>query len=88
MGDSGETSCDYRGGGELGAGPNDQHRTIKEIDPASEEDIAKALSDGPAANAGANVFENLLPGWVDQVASILGLEGTGPVGLRVGVWDQ
>lgn len=88
MGDPGTESCDFRGQGELGAGENDQHRTITEKDPASEAEIALALERGPELNKGFAALNDLLPDATGNVASLLGLEGHGPVGLRVGVWDK
>jgi len=88
MGDSGTESCDYRGLGEHGAGENDQHRTVLERDPASEDEIAEVLEHGPAVNA---LFAKLLDAADDAaggIATALRLEGSGPVGLRVGVWDH
>lgn len=88
MGDDGTESCDYRGHGEHGAGENDQHRTILEKDPASESEIALALEKGPEVNKGFAMLDDLLPGASGNVASLLGLEGSGPIGLRLGVWDR
>lgn len=88
MGDSGTESCDYRGQGEHGAGENDQHRTVREIDPASESQIEMAIEMGPRINRAFADLVLLLPDYAGGVASVLGLEGHGPVGLRIGVWDQ
>ena len=88
MGDDGTHTCDYRGGGEHGAGENDQHRTILEKDPASEDEIAEVIELGPNLNA---IFARLVAselGAAGNVASAFGLEGHGPIGLRIGVWDH
>jgi len=88
MGDDGTESCDYRGKGEHGAGQNDQHRTIGEIDPATEDQIHDALEAGPAMNRQFAQMVMAQPSFAGAIASVLGLEGDGPVGLRLGVWDQ
>lgn len=88
MGDSGTESCDYRGAGEHGAGENDQHRTVYELDPANESAINGALMKGPKINQMFGELASFLPNYADSIASLLGLEGHGPVGIRIGVWDQ
>lgn len=90
MGDSGQENCDYRGAGELGAGENDQHRTIAplEVDPASDALILSTTEKGPDLNKLLAGLASEQPEWLDDVASALGLEGSGPVGIRVGVWDH
>lgn len=87
-GDDGQDNCDYRGNGEHGAGENDQHRTVYEIDPASEEEINEVLKHGPAVNMGLDALRELIPDFAEKIASLLGLEGDGPIGLRVGVWNK
>ena len=88
MGDDGTENCDYRGGGEHGAGENDQHRTAMEIDPADESVINGILMKGPAANQAFKLLYSQQPDAFALIASALGLEGDGPIGLRLGVWDQ
>lgn len=93
MGDDGTQNCDYRGFGEDGADTphaKDQHRTIPEleIDPASLELIEIVKENGPAANKLFAAAASQQPDWLDSAASILGLEGDGPIGLRVGIWDK
>lgn len=88
MGDHGTESCDYRGHGEHGAGENDQHRTIGEVDPANESMINGVLMKGPTANQALKLLVDEQPQLFGQIASLLGLEGDGPVGIRIGVWDQ
>lgn len=90
MGDSGTENCDYRGAGETGPGENDQHRTIPEleIDPASDALIEIVRENGPSANKLFAAAAAQQPDWLDSAASLLGLEGTGPVGLRVGIFDE
>lgn len=87
MGDNGFENVDYRGKGELGAGENDQHRTVLERDPAAPEAIEMVLEFGPELNALLEEIDgdNDLYG---NIADLLKLEGSGPVGLRVGVWDK
>lgn len=88
MGDNGTESCDYRGKGEHGAGVDDQHRTVIERDPASESEINGVLMKGPAANQAIKLLTDGQPDLLADLASMLGLDGSGPVGLRLGVWDQ
>lgn len=88
MGDQGTASCDFRGAGELGAGENDQHRTVTEVDPANETLINGILMKGPAANQALKLISDQQPDALGHIASALGLEGSGPIGLRIGVWDQ
>lgn len=88
MGDPGIDSCDFRGEGEHGAGQNDQHRTVLEVDPASDELIETVKMYAPAANGMFQAIGAEQPGWLDKVAGVLGLEGSGPIGLRFGIWDQ
>lgn len=88
MGDNGTENCDYRGSGELGAGENDQHRTVVEVDPASESVINGILMKGPTVNQALKLITDNQPNAFAEVASVLGLEGDGPIGLRVGIWDE
>lgn len=88
MGDDGTESCDYRGKGELGAGENDQHRTVEEIDPADQSEIDFVLEHGPEINKGFQALTSVFGGKAGNLATLLGLEGSGPVGLRIGVWDH
>lgn len=87
FGDNGLISCDYRGEGELGAGKDDQHRTVVERDPATAQEIQGLLLEGPEINQRLDDLSTYLPDYASQIASVLGLEGDGPIGLRVGVWD-
>lgn len=88
MGDDGTEQCDFRGEGEHGAGSNDQHRTIAEKDPASESEINGVLMKGPVANQAFKLLADGQPDLFANVADLLGLEGSGPISLRIGVWDQ
>lgn len=88
MGDDGTESCDFRGSGEHGAGESDQHRTVIERDPASESEINGVLMKGTAANQAIKLLTDGQPDLLADLASMLGLEGEGPIGLRIGVWDQ
>lgn len=88
LGDDGTESCDFRGAGELGAGANDQHRTVEEIDPATDEQVKFILENGPAANKVFAMMADSQHSFAGGVASLLGLEGTGSIGLRLGVWDH
>ena len=73
--DSGTESCDYRGDKFIGHEQGDEHRTLFEKDPATEEEIAAVLEMGPKLNA---LFDTLTP------SEGFGIEG----GLRIGVWDE
>lgn len=88
MGSNGTESCDFRGSGELGAGANDQHRTVIERDPAGASEINGVLMKGPATNQALKLLTDGQPDMLDDLASMLGLEGEGPIGLRIGVWDH
>lgn len=96
--DTGAESCDYRGDRFVGSLQDprnvrqvaDAHRTIPwlEIDPASEEQIEKVLQVGPAINASLAELIDIMPSFAAPLASTLGLEGSGPPALRIGVWDE
>jgi hypothetical protein len=88
IGDDGTESCDFRGSGEHGAGTYDHHRTVEEIDPATDEQIAFILENGPAANKVFAMMAESQHSFAGGIASLLGLEGDGPIGLRLGVWDK
>ncbi len=88
MGDNGTEGCDYRGKGELGAGENDQHRTVVEVDPAPEELCERVLITGSIANSLFRDLSKSQPDIFGKIASVLGLEGDGQVSLRFGVWDN
>jgi hypothetical protein len=84
----GTESCDFRGENFVGAEQGDHHRTILEIDPATEGMVALALEQGVAMNAVFEMFKSQQPDFAGNVATALGLEGDGLVGLRFGVWDE
>ena len=86
----GTESCDFRGEGFIGEEQGDHHRTIPqlEIDPASDELVEAVLEYGPAANDLFSAIREHQPDQLAQLATLLGLEGSGPVGVRVGVWDE
>jgi hypothetical protein len=88
--DPGILSCDFRGERFLGAEQGDYHRTIPqlEIDPASDELVARALQIGPELNSLFDEMHKAQPDSFGDIASALRLEGNGPVSLRVGVWDE
>ena len=88
MGDAGTENCDYRGGGELAAGEHDQHRTVGESDPAPDELVELVKEHGAAVNAVFLALARHAPDFVAHAATLLGLEGTGPVALRIGLWDK
>lgn len=88
LGDDGSESCDFRGSGEHGAGENDQHRTVVEKDPATPEEINAITMKGPSANQAFRLLVQDQPDIFGDLATMFGLEGSGPVGLRLGVWDQ
>lgn len=85
---AGTASCDFRGDNFIGAGEGDHHRTAIEIDPASDDLIAKTLDIGPKMNALFDEIKEVEPDVFGQIATVLGLEGEGPVGLRAGIWDD
>lgn len=86
--DNGTESCDYRGDKFIGAPQGDSHRTVAEIDPADEDLIKEVLETGPTTNRLFARIAELQPGFGGNLATLLGLEGSGPVGVRVGVWDE
>ena len=96
--DHGTESCDYRGQNFIGALDDprnvrqvfDAHRTIPqlEIDPADPGFIDAVLKFGPSANELYQEMAKYQPEQLGQLATILKLEGTGPVYLRTGVWDD
>lgn len=75
----GSESCDFRGDNFIGSEQGDEHRTVAEIDPASEEQIGMALEFGPRLN---QLLSRLIP--ADPIEAIIGKEA----GLRIGVWDS
>lgn len=85
---AGTESCDFRGGEETAG--DIAHRTIPqlEVDPAPEALVQKILEVGPELNEIFKEIGDHQPDVFGAIASALGLEGEGPVGLRVGVWDQ
>jgi len=85
---AGTESCDFRGDNFIGHEQGDEHRTVVEEDPASDALIAETLASGPAVNALFDRFKAVEPEVFGKIASVLGLEGEGPVGLRVGIWDN
>jgi hypothetical protein len=87
---NGSAGCDFRGEKFIGAEQGDHHRTIPqlEVDPASEDLISQVLTLGPSINALFDAICDKQPGQFGQLAGMLGLEGEGPVGIRVGVWDD
>jgi hypothetical protein len=80
---------DYRGHGDQ-VGFADYHRTIPQLesDPASDEYLAEVVENGGALNKLLQSLVRHQPGWLGNLASILGLEGSGPIGLRVCIMDQ
>lgn len=90
----GSVSCDYRGELFIGSehdprrttGDIDHHRTIAEIDPASEEQLAWWLEHGPTVNAGLRDFgvKSFLP---SALAEALG-DFVPVEGMRVGIFDE
>lgn len=87
---AGTESCDFRGENYIGHAQGDEHATVPqlEIDPASDALIAKTLETGPKVNALFDEIKQVEPEAFGQLASLLGLDGEGPVGLRVGIWDD
>jgi len=85
---AGTASCDFRGDNAIGHEQGDEHRTVIEQDPASEALIAETLVSGLAVNSLFDRLKAIEPDVFGKIASVLGLEGEGPVGLRVGIWDN
>lgn len=74
--DGGTVACDYRGDKRIGSQQGDEHRTIAELDPATQQMVDAVLEHGPAINA---ILSKLVP---------TGLPMLGKVALRIGVWDE
>lgn len=74
----GTESCDFRGDKFVGSQQGDQHRTLMEKDPASDEEVAAVLALGPSINV---VLSQMVPG---DLIGILWKNA----GLRLGVWDE
>lgn len=87
---AGTESCDFRGDNFIGEAQGDHHRTIPqlEVDPASDELVSKTLELGPTMNALLDEIKEAQPDAFAGIATALGLGGDGPVGLRVGIWDN
>lgn len=81
-------SCDFRGDNFIGSEQGDEHRTILEVDPASDELVSTVLSHAPAVNGLFQAIGAEQPDWLAKAAGLLSLDGNGPVGLRIGVWDE
>lgn len=88
--DDGTESCDFRGEHFIGSDEGDHHRTIPqlEIDPANENLVELVLDHGPAINRIFSAMAAAQPDSISQMASMLGLDGDGDVGIRIGVWDN
>ena len=83
---TGTDNCDFRGPNAVGAPQGDNHRTVLEIKNASDGLISETLTEGLVIN---NFFQKLIavePQAFEDVATALGLGGTGEPYLRVGVW--
>lgn len=85
-----QEAVDFRGDKFRGkdSTPPDYHRTILETDPAPDGLIEKVLALGPEINRLLSEIESIEPGFAGHIASVAGLEGEGPVGLRVRVMDS
>lgn len=69
----------------------DHHRTSKippELDPCPDGVLAVMLQHGPAINKGFEAVALAEPEAFGELATVLGLEGTGPVGFRAVVMDS
>lgn len=93
----GIASADFRGENFIGklSDPRnvrqieDFHRTPDTEVPRISEELADiALADAPVANALFAKIAEHQPDALGHLATALGLEGEGPVGLRLGVWDD
>lgn len=84
----GTAFCDFRGENFIGKEQGDHHRTLLEEDPLPEDLIDEVLFIGPRLNVLLQRFAAKQPGEVGKLATMLGLDGDGPVGLRIGLWDE
>lgn len=75
--DDGTASCDFRGERFVGSEQGDHHRTVLEIDPASDEEVELCLSVGPSLN---QLFKRMVAG--------AGILAEASAGARIGVWDE
>jgi hypothetical protein len=85
---TGAEDCDFRGDKFVGHEQGDEHRTLLEVDPAPDALVEAVLEVGAKLNALFGELTAAEPDALGTVASALGLDGEGPVGLRVGVWDN
>lgn len=76
--DDGSESCDFRGDKKIGHAQGDEHTTLFEIDPATDDQIEFFLENGPLMNA---YLSQLKP-----ATAVLG--SMTHAGLRIGVWDE
>ena len=76
----GTESCDFRGPLEIGHAQGDEHKTIFEVDPASEELVSKVLELGPQLNS--------ILSEMSKSADGIDLLGGKDLFLRLGVWDS
>lgn len=80
-------SADRRGFGKEVGFP-DAHRTVAEVDPASDSLISEILAFGPTVNATLQRIVAIEPTFLGQFASLLGLEGDGAVFARIILMDE
>jgi len=84
--DDGSESCDFRGEGFIGSANGDWHRTVLELDPATEETVSLVLETGPSVNA---LLATLAPSELFRpILESLDAKGGTKMGLRLGVWDE
>ena len=83
----GSISCDFRGDKFIGHEQGDEHHTLYEIDPASDDLIHEVLRLGPDVNRLFKALRDAQVSATESALDVLG-EGDGPVGLRIGIWDE
>jgi hypothetical protein len=101
--DDGSTECDFRKEKRIGKAQGDEHRTVLEIDPATDAQVALAMLHGPDLNAAEDAmlkffaalvgddekFKELLKKSAAALHKALGGDGSATTcGLRIGVWDD
>lgn len=84
----GTASCDFTGANYIGHDQGDEHRTVEEIDGVTPDLEAELTPVFLAANVAFETLKGVEPTFGGNVATLLGLEGTGPVGLRLGFWPD
>lgn len=81
----GADSCDFRGDKFVGSAQGDEHATLFEVDPATDEQVELALSEGPNLN---KLLSAIGLGAAMPILHLTSGLGGGRAGLRIGVWDE